>query len=78
MVEVSTDSGANWVEGEIVEEAGPLSWVRFETAWDAHLGQTSLYARATDELQMTQPSTVPWNAKGYYYNAVFEVPVTVQ
>ncbi|MDQ3653611.1 MAG: sulfite oxidase, partial [Chloroflexota bacterium] len=78
MVEVSTDSGVNWAEAEIVEEAGPLSWVRFETAWDAQPGQTSLYARATDDLQMTQPSTVPWNAKGYYYNAVFEVPVTVQ
>jgi len=78
MVEVSTDSGVNWTAAEIVEEAGPLSWVRFETAWDAQPGQTSLYARATDELQMTQPSTVPWNAKGYYYNAVFEVPVTVQ
>jgi len=77
MVEVSTDSGANWVEGEIVEEAGPLSWVRFEASWDAQPGEVSLYARATDELQMTQPWSVPWNEKGYYYNAIFEVPVTV-
>lgn len=76
-VEVSTDSGTNWVEAEIVEEAGPLSWVRFEASWDAQPGQHSLYARATDELQMTQPWTVPWNEKGYYYNAIFEVPVTV-
>nr|MBA2777228.1 molybdopterin-dependent oxidoreductase [Chloroflexia bacterium] len=76
-VEVSTDSGTNWSEAEIVEEAGPLSWVRFEAAWNAEPGQHSLYARATDELQMTQPWTVPWNEKGYYYNAIFEVPVTV-
>lgn len=76
-VEVSTDSGTNWHEAEIVEEAGHLAWVKFEAAWDAQPGQTSLYARATDELMMTQPSTVPWNARGYYYNAVFEVPVTV-
>lgn len=76
-VEVSTDSGANWVEAQIAEEAGPLSWVRFEQTWDAPAGLTSLYARATDELGMTQPFTVPWNAKGYQYNAVFEVPVTV-
>jgi hypothetical protein len=45
--------------------------------WNAEPGQHSLYARATDELQMTQPWTVPWNEKGYYYNAIFEVPVTV-
>jgi hypothetical protein len=75
--EVSTDGGANWVEAEVVEGAGPLSWVRFEASWDAQPGQVSLYARATDELQMTQPWSVPWNEKCYYYNAIFEVPVTV-
>lgn len=77
LVEVSTNSGADWTEATIVEEAGRMAWVRFEATWDAQPGQTSLYARATDELMMTQPSTVPWNARGYYYNAVFEVPVTV-
>lgn len=77
LIEVSTDGGTNWAEAPIVEEAGPLAWVRFEAPWDAQPGQTSLYARATDELGMTQPSTVPWNAKGYQYNATFEVPVTV-
>ena len=76
-VEVSTDGGTTWSEAEIVEEAGPMSWVKFEASWDAQPGQTSLYARAMDELHITQPSNVPWNAKGYYYNAVFEVPVTV-
>jgi DMSO/TMAO reductase YedYZ molybdopterin-dependent catalytic subunit len=76
-VEVSTDGGETWNEAEIVEEAGPLAWVKFEATWDASPGETTLSARATDELHMTQPATVPWNAKGYYYNAVFEVPVTV-
>jgi sulfane dehydrogenase subunit SoxC len=77
LVEVSTDGGTNWEEAEIVEEAGRASWVRFEHTWDAQPGRTSLYARATDELMMTQPATVEWNARGYYYNAVFETPVTV-
>jgi DMSO/TMAO reductase YedYZ molybdopterin-dependent catalytic subunit len=77
LVEVSTNSGGDWAEAEIVEEDGHMSWVRFEHTWDATPGETTLSARATDELMMTQPSTVPWNAKGYYYNAVFQVPVTV-
>lgn len=76
-VEVSTDGGINWSEAEIVEEAGRLSWVRFEASWDAQAGQASLYSRATDELTMTQPYTVPWNASGYQYNAIFETEVTV-
>lgn len=77
LVEVSADGGRNWEEASIVLEAGPLSWVRFEHGWDAQPGQTTLMARATDELTMTQPYSVPWNAKGYLYNAIFEVPVVV-
>ncbi len=76
-VEVSTDGGSEWSEATIVEEAGRQSWVKFGATWDALPGETSLYARATDEMTMTQPFAVPWNARGYYYNAVFEVPVTV-
>ncbi len=77
MVEVSTDGGTNWSEAEIVEEAGRLSWIRFEAPWDAQPGQASLYSRATDALTMSQPPTVPWNASGYQYNAIFETEVTV-
>lgn len=78
MVEVSTDGGTNWSEANIVEEAGRLSWVKFEATWDAQPGETSLYARATDGLATRQPYSVPWNAKGYQYNAIFEVPVNVK
>ena len=77
MIEVSTDGGTNWEEAKIVEDAGRMAWVKFEHTWDAQPGETSLKARATDELMMTQPATVDWNRKGYYYNAVFENPITV-
>ncbi|HEV2108228.1 MAG TPA: sulfite oxidase, partial [Thermomicrobiales bacterium] len=80
LVEVSTDGGRNWAEAEITEEAGRLSWVRFEYVWEAAPtpGAAQLQSRATDELGLTQPYEVAWNAKGYQYNAIFEVPVTVQ
>jgi len=77
-VEISTDGGQNWDEAEITEEAGPLSWVRFEYPWRAEAGEARLRSRATDELGIQQPETVPWNAKGYLMNAIDEVPVTVE
>ncbi|HEV2067812.1 MAG TPA: hypothetical protein VGR08_13355, partial [Thermomicrobiales bacterium] len=77
-VEVSTDGGANWTEASIVEEAGPLSWVRFEHTWDAPAGNAMLSSRATDARGLRQPAEADWNAKGYLMNAIYEVPVTVE
>lgn len=77
MVEVSTDGGENWAEATITEEAGPLSWVRFEYEWDAQAGTADLASRATDERGLQQPVTAGWNAKGYQMNAIYHVSVTV-
>ena len=77
-VEVSTDGGANWSEADIVEEAGPLSWVRFVYDWEAVAGDVILASRATDQRGLTQPVTDDWNAKGYLMNAIEAVPVTVR
>lgn len=77
-VEVSTDGGANWTEASIVEEAGPLSWMRFEHTWDATAGDAVLSSRATDQRALQQPAEAAWNAKGYLMNAIYEVPVTVE
>ena len=76
-VEVSTDDGETWQEAEIVEEAGPPSWVRYVYAWDAPAGDAVLAARAVDQRGLTQPLTDDWNAKGYLMNQVQRVPVTV-
>ena len=76
-VEVSTDDGANWTEAEIVEEAGPLSWVRFEAPWQAAAGDAVLQSRAFDERGLGQPIDTAWNAKGYLQNSIYRVPVTV-
>jgi DMSO/TMAO reductase YedYZ molybdopterin-dependent catalytic subunit len=78
MVEVSTDGGESWSEATITQEAGPYSWVRFEYDWDASAGEVTLVSRATDNRALTQPLTVPWNAKGYGMNAIYEIPVTVE
>ncbi len=75
-VEVSVDGG-EWQEAAIVEEAGPRSWVRFEFPWTAEAGEHVLRSRATDQIALQQPESVPWNAKGYGMNAIYDVPVTV-
>jgi DMSO/TMAO reductase YedYZ molybdopterin-dependent catalytic subunit len=76
-VAVSIDGG-EWQDAPIVEEAGPLSWVRFEFSWTAEAGEHTLRSRATDQIALQQPETVDWNAKGYQMNAIWEVPVTVE
>jgi DMSO/TMAO reductase YedYZ molybdopterin-dependent catalytic subunit len=78
MVEVSVDGGESWEEASIVEEAGPLSWVRFEHSWEAEAGEFTLRSRATDARGLQQPETVPWNQLGYGMNAIWDVPVTVE
>lgn len=75
-VEVSVDDG-DWQEATIVEEAGPRSWVRFELPWTAETGDHILRSRATDLMALQQPVSVPWNAKGYLMNAIYEVAVSV-
>ncbi len=76
-VEVSVDDGATWTAASIAEEAGRLSWVRFAFPWDARAGSVVLRSRATDERGLQQPTSTPWNAKGYGMNEVYAVPVTV-
>lgn len=76
-VEVSTDDGETWNAAEIVEEAGPTSWVRFVYEWDAPAGDAVLASRTTDRRGLTQPIEDDWNAKGYLMNEVHRVPVTV-
>jgi DMSO/TMAO reductase YedYZ molybdopterin-dependent catalytic subunit len=77
-VDVSTDGGDSWVEARIAEEAGPLSWVRFEHPWEAVPGPAKLRSRATDAEGNVQPEQALWNAKGYQMNAIYEVLVTVR
>lgn len=77
-VEVSTDAGETYAAAEIVEQAGPRSWVRFAHHWDACPGLHQLRSRATDAAGNVQPVTVPWNAKGYQMNAIHEVLVEVR
>jgi len=77
-VELSADGGASWADAAILEPRLPRAWVRFELPWQATPGEFVLASRATDERGALQPESVEWNRMGYYMNAIYRLPVTVQ
>lgn len=73
LVEVSTDNGQSWQPAKFTSPVRDFCWV----LWSADVAltptTTSLLVRATDSSGETQPQTMPWNAKGYQYNAWHKV-----
>lgn len=76
-VEVSLDGGKTWQAARLREPNLDGAWVRWDLDWNARPGKYQLQAKAIDTQGNSQPATVPFNAKGYLYNAVVSHPVTV-
>ena len=76
-VEWSVDSGQTWAEATVLEPQVQYSWARFEFTWDARPGEHVVMTRATDAAGNTQPDAVPFNEKGYLFNAPLPHPVRV-
>ena len=68
-VELTTDAGKTWTQAKITSPARDYCWV----LWTAEIPQgtnpLTVAVRAVDNRGVTQPMTVPWNIKGYQYNA---------
>ncbi len=68
-VEISLDGGNTWLMADLAEQSGEFCW----QLWSATLPilnlEADLCVRATDSLGNTMPESVPWNPKGYLYNA---------
>ncbi len=77
-VELSTDAGNTWTEGEFKSRAKPFCW----RLWIARLTVTedtrAIVVRVTDSGGNVQPQTVAWNLKGYLFNAWHRTPVDVK
>jgi DMSO/TMAO reductase YedYZ molybdopterin-dependent catalytic subunit len=76
-VETSLDNGESWQPAEIVEEAGPYSWVRWEQRLELAPGMYEILARATDRRGLQQPWKAFWNQKGYFMNEIQRVAFAV-
>ncbi len=77
-VETSLDGGETWRQANIVEEAGPFSWVRWEQPLDLPAGSYELCARATDRRGLAQPWKAFWNQKGYFMNEIQRIAFTIE
>ncbi len=76
-VEVAIDDEANWRPANFFGPETPHSWRQWKILWDAPPGRHVLRCRATDSAGNTQPDSIPWNPKGYLWNAVDRVEVDV-
>lgn len=76
-MQVSTDFGATWVDAELTTPVNRFAWQQ----WRAELifeqaGYYEVWARATDNTGVAQPSVVPgWNPKGYLNNMQHRIAV---
>lgn len=77
-VDTSLDNGESWQPADIVEEAGPFSWVRWEQRLELDAGSYEILARATDRRGLQQPWKAVWNQKGYFMNEIQRVAFTVE
>ncbi len=78
-VRVSADSGKSWQDAKIEQPPTPFAWYRWSTSFDLDPGEHELMVQATDAEGRTQPidGTVRWNPKGYEWNGVDRVNVSV-
>ncbi|CAN5780937.1 molybdopterin-dependent oxidoreductase [soil metagenome] len=76
-VDVSIDSGEAWRPADIVETAGPLSWVKWSFRTVLPPGNNQVSTRATDARGLQQPRVAMWNQKGYMMNAIHTVSFSV-
>ncbi len=74
-VEVSADVGNTWKEATITSPQRDFCWSLWSADVEITQRTTGLLVRATDSSGETQPREMPWNLKGYQYNAWHQVNV---
>lgn len=73
-VEISTDSGKSWGDATLGKQVANFCWQFWTATVTIANSESDICVRATDSLGNTMPETVPWNPKGYLYNAWHRVP----
>jgi sulfite oxidase len=77
-VEISTDSGANWVPAKLGHDKANYAWRLWSYDWKVRkAGDYTIQSRATDSQGRIQPATALWNPSGYLYNAIDQVKIHV-
>jgi DMSO/TMAO reductase YedYZ molybdopterin-dependent catalytic subunit len=77
-VDVSFDNGVTYKRASIKQGGnGHQAWAEWQIPWTSTVGSYTLKAKAIDNLNNTQPLTVPFNSQGYLFSAIAGHPVTV-
>jgi sulfite oxidase len=74
-VELSSDGGQTWTAARLTDDESPYCWRLWDAEVDLAAGAQTLVVRAVDSSGNRQPQEVPWNLKGYMYNAWHRVTV---
>ena len=76
----SIDFGATWNTCEINRPINRLAWQHFSASiMFPKKGYYEIWARATDENDISQPMLIPgWNPKGYLNNACHRIAIKVK
>jgi sulfite oxidase len=79
-VDVSTDDGATWRQAELLADAGPWAWRRWQATVTLPEGRARIVARAWDSAGSTQPEDPAhlWNPKGYVNSSWARIELTVK
>ena len=78
-MEYSIDFGSTWKSCTIENPVNRLAWQHFKASIDfPKIGYYEVWARATDNNDVSQPMLVPgWNPKGYLNNACHRIAIKV-
>ena len=76
---VSFDCGESWEKSKLKKPESKFSWTHFELANDLAVGEHEIWTRAIDSNGRSQPlsGSVAWNPRGYEWNGVEKVKVSV-
>ena len=76
---VSFDRGESWQKSKLKRPESKFSWTHFELAKELSVGEHEIWTRAVDSHGHSQPlnGSVAWNPRGYEWNGVEKIKVSV-
>jgi DMSO/TMAO reductase YedYZ molybdopterin-dependent catalytic subunit len=78
-VDVSTNAGEGWNAAELHRHDHKYAWTFWDYTWvPQNKGQFRLSVKATDTAGRTQPETPAWNPRGYMWNGIDHMQLTVE
>lgn len=73
------DFGATWMDAELAAPANDGAWQTFNAKVTfPQAGYYEVWAKATDDQEVSQPFAIAWNPKGYLNNTFHRIALIVK